>query len=228
MLACVLAFVAGYVDVIGFAALFGLFTAHVTGNFIMIGIALTGKATGLLAKVLALPAFVIAVAATRLVESRMVKAGKAPVALLLTAEAFFLLLFLVGLGESPITDPAAPSAIVTGLSAVVAMGIQNALSRTALSELGPTTIMTGNTTQIIIDCVDLPTATGAQREAILSRVRKMAPALAAFVAGAILGALIYLALSMWSVLVPVVLLVAVSIQAWRGTGNAVPGQGQDS
>jgi uncharacterized protein DUF1275 len=33
-----LSFVGGFVDVVGFIALFGLFTAHVTGNFIMLGL----------------------------------------------------------------------------------------------------------------------------------------------------------------------------------------------
>jgi hypothetical protein len=35
-----LGFLAGDVDTLGFIALFGLFTAHVTGNFILIGAAL--------------------------------------------------------------------------------------------------------------------------------------------------------------------------------------------
>ena len=39
-----LASIAGYVDTLGFVALFGLFTAHVTGNFILIGSARPGRA----------------------------------------------------------------------------------------------------------------------------------------------------------------------------------------
>ena len=33
----VLSFIAGYVDTAVFIGLFGLFTAHVTGNFVLIG-----------------------------------------------------------------------------------------------------------------------------------------------------------------------------------------------
>ena len=39
-----LGFLAGYADTLGFLALFGLFTAHVTGNFILIGAALADPA----------------------------------------------------------------------------------------------------------------------------------------------------------------------------------------
>src|SRR3954462_3972574 len=55
------AFVAGYVDNCGFIALFGLFTAHVTGNLALIGAALVDYHGGLVAKLMALPIFVLAV-----------------------------------------------------------------------------------------------------------------------------------------------------------------------
>src|SRR5436305_14006063 len=63
----VLAFTSGYVDTLGFVGLFGLFTAHVTGNFILIGSELARPTHGVLLKLLAFPAFIVAVIAARLV-----------------------------------------------------------------------------------------------------------------------------------------------------------------
>lgn len=62
-----LSFIAGFVDTVGFIALFGLFTAHVTGNFVMLGAGIAGESAGALAKLLALPAFILTVAAVTLV-----------------------------------------------------------------------------------------------------------------------------------------------------------------
>jgi uncharacterized membrane protein YoaK (UPF0700 family) len=46
---------AGFMDTAAFLALKGLFTAHVTGNFVTLGAALVTGASGALAKLLALP-----------------------------------------------------------------------------------------------------------------------------------------------------------------------------
>jgi uncharacterized membrane protein YoaK (UPF0700 family) len=219
---CILAFVAGYVDVVGFISLFGLFTAHVTGNFVMIGVDIAGDSAGLLAKLLALPTFALAVAAARLTESRIVRDKQSAPSLLLFAEALALVLFIVaGFHASPISDPSTPAAVGAGMLAVVAMGIQNSLSRTSLSDLGPTTIMTGNTTQIIIDLVDLPSASEAEDKAIRGRLKKMVPALAGFASGAALGALGYSMLSLWCVMLPAVLLTALSFLTWRNGANSL-------
>lgn len=214
---CVLSFVAGYVDVVGFIALFGLFTAHVTGNFIMIGVELTGNSEGLATKLLALPTFVAAVAITRLLEKRLARHQRPAEPVLLAIECVFLLLFAgAGLWARAGTGLNAGSALATlaGTLAVVAMGIQNALSRTALADMGPTTIMTGNTTQIVIDLVDLPSAGQEQAAAIRTRLRKMLPAVAGFAAGAVLGALAFAAASFWCVLLPVFMLLAICRQRW--------------
>ncbi len=56
----------GYVDTAGFLALHGLFTTHVTGNFVTLGAALVLGTGGAVAKLLALPMFCIVVIATRL------------------------------------------------------------------------------------------------------------------------------------------------------------------
>ena len=211
-----LSFAAGYVDVVGFAALFGLFTAHVTGNFIMIGVQLIGASQGLLTKLLALPTFVIAVGCTRLLETALRRRGQPVIRILFLFECALLAAFMAaGVIASPITDPGTPLVVICGLLGVAAMGIQNAMSRTVLSEAGPTTIMTGNTTQIVIDAVDLPGATPEARAAIHRRLGKMLPAVAGFAAGAIIGAFAFKLFVFWSLLLPTVLLLVLAMQHGR-------------
>ena len=58
-----LSFVAGFVDTFAVVALFLLFAAHVTGNFVVIGAELVKSAPGVVAKLLTLPVFMVTIAA---------------------------------------------------------------------------------------------------------------------------------------------------------------------
>jgi len=67
----VLSFNGGYVDTAGYLALQGLFTAHVTGNFVTLGAALVFGTSGVVAKLLALPVFCMVIIVTRLVSFKL-------------------------------------------------------------------------------------------------------------------------------------------------------------
>jgi uncharacterized membrane protein YoaK (UPF0700 family) len=203
-----LAFVAGFVDTCGFIALFGLFTAHVTGNFVLIGAALADYHGGLIAKLLALPLFIIVVAVIRtmtlLLDDRRMNAAIP----LLGFQILFLAGFLAcGIAAAPLPDGDAPMAVLTGMLAVTAMAIQNAASRTVFTMHTPTTVMTGNVTQVIIDLVDLSFGR-AEAEARL-RVRKMVPAILAFTIGAAGGALGYIFSGFWCLALPIAILAVI-------------------
>ncbi len=90
-----LGYTAGYVDTLGFISLFGLFTAHVTGNFILIGSELTRSTHGVLIKFLAFPAFILAVALTRMTVVWLERRQQAPMATLLAMQILFLTLFML-------------------------------------------------------------------------------------------------------------------------------------
>lgn len=75
-LSAVHSLMAGYADTSGFLALKGLFTSHVTGNFVTLGSALVLGSSGTLAKILALPTFCLAVILIRLISLRLRAAGR--------------------------------------------------------------------------------------------------------------------------------------------------------
>ena len=60
-----LTIVGGAIDTIGFIALLGFFTAHVTGNLVLAGAAWVKGGTGLWIKLGAIPLFILVVAITK-------------------------------------------------------------------------------------------------------------------------------------------------------------------
>lgn len=204
-----LGFTAGYVDTVGFVAVFGLFTAHVTGNFVLIGSELVHPTHGVLIKFLAFPAFIAGVAGARLLGLTLEGRGR-PLrrALLLLQVLPLALCMLCGWRAQPIVDPGAPWVLATGLFGAAAMGVQNAAARLAFSDLAPTTVMTGNVTQLVIDAVEF--LRGGADPALRRRLRKLLWPILAFAAGAISGALAFLHASWWALLVPLSVLLALA------------------
>ena len=130
----------GYVDTAGFLALHGLFTTHVTGNFVTLGAALVLGTSGAVTKLLALPMFCIMVIATRLLSLALANT-KLPV--LRTVLAFNVALLLAGgllaVYLGPFNNGDGLPALVTGMTLVSAMAIQNAIHRIHMSASPPST-----------------------------------------------------------------------------------------
>ena len=205
-----LGFTAGYVDTVGFIALFGLFTAHVTGNFILIGSELVHPMHGVLIKFLAFPAFIAGVAAARMLALRMLHRERSLRASLLALQCVLLAAcMLCGWRAQPIVDASAPWVLATGMLGAAAMGVQNAAARLAFGDLAPTTVMTGNVTQIVIDLVDF--VRGAADDGLRQRIAKFVCPALAFAGGAICGALLYQIAALWALALPLVILVSLML-----------------
>jgi uncharacterized membrane protein YoaK (UPF0700 family) len=189
---------AGYVDTAGFLALQGLFTAHVTGNFVTLGAALVLGTTGVIAKLSALPIFCLVVMLTRLTSRGLSGRGLPGLRLLLGVK---LVLLTVGAAMAvhfgPFANGDAWMALATGMVLVAAMAIQNAVHRIHLGAAPPTTLMTGTTTQIMIDLADLAAGLPLdKRPQVLGRLQRAAISVSAFAVGCAAAALAY---SEWSV-----------------------------
>jgi uncharacterized membrane protein YoaK (UPF0700 family) len=213
-----LSFNGGYVDTVGYLSLQGLFTAHVTGNFVTIGAALVFGTSGVVAKLLALPVFCLVIIVTRLLSFHL--PARWPVLeTMLTLKLLLLLsaaVLAIAMGPFASSDGAA--AIIMGMTLVSAMAIQNAVHRIHLGTAPPTTLMTGTTTQMMIDIADMARGVpGEARDVIKSRLRRMGVAVASFAAGAAAGALLFHATGSWCfALPPVIALLA------RVTANSTP------
>jgi uncharacterized membrane protein YoaK (UPF0700 family) len=218
LLAAVLSTIAGAVDVISFLALGGLFSAHITGNLVVLAAHYVTRRFSPLGPLLAVPVFVVVLGLTTLVCSGRGKRETRRA--LLVLHALLLAGFLaLGAGLGPFRDPQSAIAIFVGMVGVAAMATQNALVRIAFAGFPSTAVMTTNTTQLTIDVSRL--LRGISEPADLTRTRARAyltfPAVAGFVAGCASGAFLEVHYGLRALVLPVVLaVIAVPLGDWWG------------
>lgn len=197
-----LAFIAGFIDTVGFIALFGLFTAHVTGNFVLIGATLSDFSRApVLLKFLAFPAFIAGIVLLRIAILKTKLPGDGPLRLALGLEALLMAGFMVcGVLATPVGDSVSGMAMAAGLLGTAAMGAHSAASKLLLPQLAPTSMMTGNVTQFALDSTDI--VLGHADAETRARCTRFLWPLAAFALGCTAGAFGYMWFGFWCILLP--------------------------
>jgi uncharacterized membrane protein YoaK (UPF0700 family) len=201
-----LSVIAGMVDLTGFLSLGNLFTAHITGNLVVVGALVVRGGRINPAQILAIPVFILAVAATWILARASGRRGLDLLRLLLLVQ--FLLLTCV-LFFSVITRPSAdPHGLMAGIAAMIAvsaMACQFALLRLTLPVAPSTAVMTGNLTNYVLSLLDVVSRTQSLKGGDLQRLRGSLHLLIGFFGGCVVAAAAVTYLGEWAWSFPVVL-----------------------
>ena len=225
VLVVVLSLTAGCADVIGFLVFNGLFTAHITGNLVILAAHIAAGTEAQIAKVLSVPVFLAMLILTRLVAGVLEWLRLDPLRPLLLLQ--FLLLagcLVLDAAIGPHAGPNATIVIVAGMFGVSAMATQNALVQISLKGEPPTAVMTSNLTRFAADVGDMLLGGGPDDIAkARDRAARTLPAIVGFAVGCGVGAACEAALGSWSLALPAgfaLLALAVAFGIEPGTGNA--------
>jgi uncharacterized membrane protein YoaK (UPF0700 family) len=221
LLPTVLSVIAGSVDAIGFLGLGGLFTAHVTGNLVILAAHLVSGSGAPVASMLSVPVFVAALGLTRLLAGILARIGFASLRPLLLLQ--FLLLagfFVLCASAGPRIDPDATKAILAGMLGVSAMAVQNALVQISLKGAPSTAVMTTNITRFMMDVGDVMLG---RKPADVAKAMRTWPAIVGFAIGCGLGATCEAAIGLRSLALPAGL--ALLAVAMGMTANIEGGRG---
>lgn len=197
--------IAGMVDVISFVSL-KLFTAHVTGNLVVIAALLVRGGPQNIPQILAVPVFILAVGGVWLIAKVLEKRGPDLARPLLFVQ--FLLLtcaLILNLSFDPAADPHSLVAGIAAMFAVSAMACQFALLRLAVPGAPSTAVMTGNLTKTTLSLLDTLWGKGPLMRIALQQLKKTLGLVVGFFAGCVAGAAAVLGWGTWAWSLPVVL-----------------------
>jgi uncharacterized membrane protein YoaK (UPF0700 family) len=180
-----------------------LFTAHITGNLVVIAALVVRGGPPNLAQVLAVLMFMVAVTAVWLIAKASDRRGPAP--LLLVQFLLLVGVLIVSVIYDPAANPRGVSGGVAAMIAVSAMACQFALLRLALPVAPSTAVMTGNLTNTVLSLLDTLSPSEPFTQGAKERLRKTVQLLVGFCAGCIAGAAAISSLGNWAWALPVVL-----------------------
>ena len=200
----VLSVIAGSTDIIGFLGLSGLFTAHITGNLVVLAALVVAGQPTIISYILSVPVFMLVLLLTRLLAGGLERAGRdtlGPLLLLqLLSLAVFLLLCTIA---GPWINPNAATAVIAGMFGVAAMAVQNALVQISLKNTPTTAVMTTNVTHFMLDLGGVLVANDpAEVAKARSRAMHTLPVIVGFAIGGGLGAACQAAAGLWSLALP--------------------------
>jgi uncharacterized membrane protein YoaK (UPF0700 family) len=200
----VLSVTAGCTDIIGFLGLNGLFTAHITGNLVILAAHIVDGGEAQIAMILSVPVFIVMVGLTILLAGGLESIGLAALRPLLLLQFLLLAGFLVLCAAAgPRIDPKTTNAILAGMLGVSAMAVQNALVQISLKGAPPTAVMTSNVTRFAIDVGEvLLGGDPADLAKARNRAAHTLPVIVGFAVGCGLGAACEAALGLWSAALP--------------------------
>ena len=197
-----LGFNSGYINTIGFLGLNGLFSAMITGNYVTLASGLITGSSGSWLKIAALPTFCIVIIlctmARQKLEAKGIPTKRKSIALMVT---FLAIAAYLMIANGPFSNADVPPAFVAGILMVGAMAIQNAMQKLHLAKSPSANLMTGNTTQLMMDIGNIFSATDkTERANAVERMKKIAPAIVIYAVGCAIGALAFVQLGMWGYL----------------------------
>jgi len=200
----VLSVIAGSTDIIGFLGLNGLFTAHITGNIVVLAAHIVAGNPAIFSYILSVPFFMLVLFLTRLLASRLERAGMSTLQPLLLLQliclaAFFALCVTAG----PWRDADAILAVIAGMFGVAAMAVQNALVQISLKNSRATAAMTANVTRFMLDLGEALAGGDAAKVAeARNRAMHTLPVIVGFTIGCGLGAAGEAVAGLWSLALP--------------------------
>ena len=185
-----LSIVAGSMDVISFLALNGLFTAHITGDIVVLAARIVAGDRAPVSHLLAIPVFMLFLGLTRLLAAWLEQARIPSLLPLLLLELLLLSSFIAAaLAAGPRIDPNAYNMVCAGMLGVAAMAVQNALVRISLTGAPSTSVMTTNVTNFVLDVGEIFFAPDAGHVAkARERAQHTGVTIAGFFIGCALGA----------------------------------------
>lgn len=208
-LPAVLSVIAGMTDVTGWLLLGGLFTAHITGNLVVIAADLVRGGSPHLAQVLAVPVFILFVALAAQLARRLARGsdhaadgGQATLRTLLAGQVVLLLGALaIAAAVHASSQPEGVASDVVAMLAVGAMGVQNALLHLTRKSVPTTAVMTGNLVVCTIALLRIVWGDGDQVEAHRQWDATW-PLIAGFLVGCVVGAIAVRGTGDWAWAVP--------------------------